>query len=100
MKKLTKKIILGLGLVAVLAIGADCADINIKACASCHGATFEKKALGKSKIVKDMNETAISEALIGYKNGSYGGSMASIMKGQVLKYDDKELEDAAVRIKQ
>jgi len=100
MKKVTKKIILGLGLAAILAIGADCSDINLRSCSSCHGTTFEKKALGKSKIVKDISATKISEDLIAYKKGTlnkYG--MGSVMKGQVAKYSDKELTEMSLKIK-
>jgi len=90
-----KKILSTLAMLSVLVVGADCADINTKACAGCHGVNFEKSALGKSKIVKDMNTTSISNALIGYKDGTYGGAMKGIMKGQVAKYSDKELQDFA-----
>ena len=98
MKRLTKKIVLALSLIGILGTGADCSEINLKSCAGCHGATFEKKALGKSKIVKDMNATAISEALIGYKNDK-GGPMKGIMKGQTVKYSDEELKEIAKEIK-
>jgi len=95
MKRLTKKMVLALSLIGILASGADCSEVNLKSCAGCHGANFEKKALGKSKVVKDMNATEISTALKGYKDGTYGGPMKGLMKGQVLKYSDKELEDAS-----
>jgi len=99
MKKLTTKLITALSLMGILAIGADCAEVNLGACAGCHGKTWNKKALNKSKIVSDMNTTDIVTALTGYKDGSYGGSMASIMKGQITKYTKEELESAALKIK-
>ncbi|MCK5535577.1 MAG: hypothetical protein KAI79_02055, partial [Bacteroidales bacterium] len=49
---------------------------------SCHGVDFEKKALGVSKIVKDMSELEIKAALYGYKNG-LGGSMKDLMIQEV-----------------
>ena len=68
------------------------AGVNAAACAACHGQSFEKHALGKSKIVKDMTHTQIATALKGYKTGSYGGAMKGLMKGQVGKYSDADLE--------
>jgi len=38
-------------------------------CVSCHGVDFELKALGVSKVVKNMSEQEIKAALDGYKNG-------------------------------
>ncbi|MEA3498825.1 MAG: hypothetical protein U9R16_07195 [Campylobacterota bacterium] len=51
-------------------------------CVSCHGVNFEKRALGVSKIVKDMSELEIKAALDGYKNG-IGGSMKDLMISEV-----------------
>ena len=52
-------------------------------CVSCHGVDFEKKALGVSKIVQDMSQKQIKDALDGYKNGTYGGSMKELMTQEV-----------------
>jgi cytochrome c-type protein NapB len=38
-------------------------------CVYCHGVDFEKKALGVSKVVKNMSEKEIKAALDGYKQG-------------------------------
>jgi len=51
-------------------------------CVACHGVDFEKKALGTSKIVKNMSEAEIKAALNGYKKG-LGGSMKDIMIKEV-----------------
>jgi len=51
-------------------------------CVSCHGVDFEKKALGVSKIVKNMSEAEIKASLDGYKKG-LGGSMKEIMLKEV-----------------
>jgi len=72
---------------------------KIKHCLACHGQSWEKRALGKSAIVKDMSKEHIVIALKGYKNGTYGGSMKGLMKGQISKYSDKELEAIAEAIK-
>jgi len=68
-------------------------------CKGCHGASFEKKAMGKSKIVKDMSKADIVTALKGYKDGSYGGTMKGIMKGQVASLSDADMEAIADEIK-
>jgi len=69
------------------------------ACKGCHGPNFEKKALGKSKVVKDLSKEDIIKALKGYKDGSYGGAMKGMMKGQVAKLDDAAIEAIAAEIK-
>jgi len=51
-------------------------------CVSCHGVDFEKKALGVSKVVKDMSEAEIKKALDGYKKG-LGGPAKDIMIKEV-----------------
>ena len=51
-------------------------------CVSCHGLDFEKKALGVSRVVKDMSEAEIKAALDGYKRGE-GGPMKELMIQEV-----------------
>jgi len=87
-----KKIVLGTLVLGVAAF----ASVNLAACKSCHGANFEKKALGKSKIVADMSKADVSAALIGYKNGTYGGPMKGVMKGQVAKYSEADLSSTGL----
>ena len=72
---------------------------KLKKCFSCHGKSWEKRALGKSMIVKDMSKENIYRALIGYKNGTYGGPMKRLMKGQLENYSAQELEAIAKTIK-
>jgi len=85
--------------IATLAlVTAASAAVNGKACAACHGANFEKHAMGKSKIVKDMTHAEIAKALKGYKAGTFGGPMKGIMKGQVGRYSDAELDAFAQTI--
>ena len=69
--------------------------VDTKVCAGCHGINFEKSAMGKSKIVKDLSKADIEKALKGYKDGSYGGAMKGIMKGQVAKLSDDDMKAIA-----
>ena len=73
-------------------------EINLNSCINCHGNNFEKKALGKSLIVRDMNETIIYEKLIGYKNNK-GGLMKGLMKVQIMKYNNEDLKEISIKIK-
>ncbi len=69
-------------------------------CIGCHGANFEKEAMGKSKVVKDMSKEEIVAALKGYKDGSYGGAMKGLMAGQVASLDGGAIEAMADEIKE
>ncbi|EDZ61366.1 periplasmic cytochrome c [Sulfurimonas gotlandica GD1] len=89
-----KKIVLALFVSTIALMGA----VEPKACAACHNADFKKSALGKSKIVSDLKHEEIATALKGYKAGTYGGVMKAVMKGQVAKYSDAELEAFAQTI--
>lgn len=88
-----KKIVLGTVITAGLLLAA-----NFGACASCHGAKAEKKALGKSAIIASWDEAKIIAALKGYKDGSYGGAMKGVMKGQVVRLSDADMTDLAKQI--
>ena len=94
MTKVIKVIALG-SLIASSSLYA----VSTAACAGCHGQSFEKKAMGKSKIVKDMSKEDIVKALKGYKDGSYGGAMKGIMKGQVASLSDADMSAIADAIK-
>ncbi|HIO95850.1 MAG TPA: cytochrome C [Campylobacterales bacterium] len=67
-------------------------------CKGCHGANFEKKAMNVSKIVNEMSKEDIVTAIKGYKDGSYGGAMKGIMKGQVASLDDAAITAIADEI--
>jgi len=69
------------------------------ACTGCHGKSFENKAMGKSKIVKDMSKDDIVKALKGYKDGSYGGAAKGMMTGQVAALSDADMVAIADSIK-
>lgn len=67
-------------------------------CAGCHGADASKPALGKSQIIKGWDADKISSALHGYKAGTYGGAMKSIMVGQVSKLSDDDIKTLSEHI--
>ncbi len=67
-------------------------------CVACHGANGEKVALGKSKIIKDMSKEDFIKAMKGYKDGTYGGAMKGVMKGQVATLSDADIEAIADKI--
>jgi len=73
--------------------------VNTAGCTGCHGKSFEKKAMGKSKVVKDLSKEDIVKALKGYKDGSYGGAMKGLMKGQVASLSDADIASIADSIK-
>ena len=60
-------------------------------CAGCHGRNAEKSALGKSKIIAGWKPSKMEYALYGYKNGTYGGSMKGLMKGQVADLSNYQI---------
>jgi cytochrome c-type protein NapB len=93
MKRTVKVLALG-SLLAASALYA----VNTGACTGCHGKQFEKKALGKSKVVKDMSNADIVAALKGYKDGSYGGPMKGMMTGQVAKLSNADIQAIADQI--
>ncbi|QOY55215.1 cytochrome C [Candidatus Sulfurimonas marisnigri] len=91
-----KKIVASI--VALTATTALMAGVNAGACQGCHGGDFSKAALGKSKIVSEMTHADIATALKGYKAGTYGAAMKGLMKGQVAKYSDADLDAFALTI--
>jgi cytochrome c553 len=66
-----------------------------KACAACHGANAQSKALGKSKVIKAWAPQKTIDALNGYLAGTYGGSLKGVMKGQVKKLNKDEIKAVA-----
>lgn len=69
----------------------DGAELFVK-CSGCHGKSAEKKALGKSQVIKEWDASKIANAIKGYKAGTYGGSMKALMKSQVDSLSDKEID--------
>jgi len=71
---------------------------SIKSCMGCHGQTFQKKALGHSDVVNLMKLEDIKTALRNYKNNPPDDSMATIMKSQVRKYNNEQLDLIAKKV--
>jgi len=90
-----KKVVVFLAVLGLSSVAM--ADAYSK-CAGCHGQTGEKKALGKSKVIKDLTKAEISAALHGYKAGTYGGAMKGLMKGQVAKLTEADITAIAEKI--
>lgn len=88
-----KKIVLGTMIAAASLMAASFAP-----CAACHGAAGEKAALGKSQIIAGWDAAKTEAALHGYKDGSYGGAMKGVMKGQVARLSDEDIKDLAAQI--
>ena len=68
---------------------------NSKGCTGCHGVEGEKKALGKSKIIKNMSKEEIVNALKGYNNGTYGGTFKGLMQMSSKKLTEKDMASIA-----
>ena len=86
----TVKTLVVAGAIIGTSVFADGATLY-KKCASCHGMNGEKVALGKSKVIANMSEAELNTAMNGYKDGSYGGPMKGLMKGQVAKLSSAEV---------
>lgn len=67
-------------------------------CVACHGQTGEKQALGKSKVIKDFTKEEIKVALNGYKDGTYGGAMKTVMQGQAKTLSEEDINLIAEKI--
>ncbi|MBD3824689.1 MAG: c-type cytochrome [Epsilonproteobacteria bacterium] len=89
-----KKIALAL-LFAGVSLMANEGEALFKKCASCHGQKAEKSALNKSQVIAGWDAAKIEAALKGYKDGTYGGAMKGLMKGQVASYDDAKIKAVA-----
>jgi len=54
--------------------------------------------MGVSKVVNTLTKDEIKKALHGYKDGTYGGSMKTIMKGQAGGLSDAQIEAIANKV--
>ncbi len=93
--KTINKVLLGLAVVGSLTAAMADGAALYKKCSACHGASGEKKALGKSAVIKGWEAQKTVASLKGYKDGTYGGPMKGLMKGQVTSLDDAQIEDIA-----
>ncbi|GAA8253960.1 cytochrome c [Helicobacter pylori] len=88
-----KKVIVALGVLAFAnVLMATDVKALVKGCAACHGVKFEKKALGKSKIVNMMSEKEIEEDLMAFKNGA---NKNPVMTVQAKKLSDEDIKALA-----
>ncbi|MCQ2848585.1 cytochrome c [Helicobacter pylori] len=88
-----KKVIMALGVLAFAnTLMATDVKALVKGCAACHGVKFEKKALGKSKIVNMMSEKEIEEDLMAFKNGA---NKNPVMTVQAKKLSDEDIKALA-----
>ncbi|MCQ2836445.1 cytochrome c [Helicobacter pylori] len=88
-----KKVIMALGVLAFAnTLMATDVKALVKGCAACHGVKFEKKALGKSKIVNMMSEKEIEEDLMAFKTGA---NKNPVMTAQAKKLSDEDIKALA-----
>ncbi|WQU99336.1 cytochrome c [Helicobacter pylori] len=88
-----KKVIVALGVLAFAnTLMATDVKTLVKGCAACHGVKFEKKALGKSKIVNMMSEAEIEKSLMDFKNGS---NKNPVMTAQAKKLSNEDIKALA-----
>lgn len=86
-----KKIALTVVALATLAL-AD-APVSYNTCKACHGLQGEKNTIAKDLIPSSLTKAEVEKALHGYKDGSYGGPMKGIMKGQVMRLTDADIKE-------
>lgn len=69
-----------------------------KKCSGCHGTDGSTQALGKSQVIKGWSSAKVEAALSGYRDGSYGGAMKALMKGQVTDLNEHDIKLVADHI--
>ncbi|GAA7775000.1 cytochrome c [Helicobacter pylori] len=88
-----KKVIMALGVLAFAnVLMATDVKALVKSCTACHGVKFEKKALGKSKIVNMMSEAEIEKELMDFKSGA---NKNPVMTAQAKKLSDEDIKALA-----
>ncbi len=81
---LFKKVVL---ILMLINIGLFASYISV--CQKCHGKNFEKRALGKSRIVKNLKKEEIKKRLLFFKTSN------SIMKSYASNLSKKQIEQIA-----
>ena len=92
-----KSLVLAGAILSSTTLLADGASIY-KSCTGCHGASGEKVALGKSKVISDMSEEELNISMNGYLDGTYGGAMKGLMKGQLAKLSKDDISAVSTYI--
>ncbi len=90
-----KKLVLAT--VALTAFAFADAPASYTACKACHGVKGETNVTtqNKSHIPAELTKDEIVKSLNGYKDGSYGGAMKALMKGQVARLTDADIQALA-----
>lgn len=88
-----KKVILIVAMTATLTQAF--ANPLYNSCKGCHGMKGEKVAMRKSKVISSMKSEDIVTALSGYKDGTYGGVLKAMMKGQAMRLTAKDIKALA-----
>lgn len=90
-----KKIVLAT--VALAAFAFADAPAAYTACKACHGVKGEVNTTTQSKsfVPGNLTKADIEKNLKGYKDGTYGGPMKAIMKGQAAKLSDADIKALA-----
>ncbi len=90
-----KKVVLAT--VALVGFAFADAPASYATCKACHGVKGETNITtqNKSHVPANLTKADIIKALNGYKDGSYGGPMKGLMKGQVAKLSDADIKALA-----
>ena len=66
-------------------------------CKGCHGQKADRKAMGKSKIIKGMSISTIEKDMYAYSSGKRKAMsyVVKMKKSFIKKYSKKELRDVA-----
>lgn len=90
-----KKVVLAT--VALVGFAFADAPASYATCKACHGVKGETNITtqNKSHVPANLAKADIVKALNGYKDGSYGGPMKALMKGQVAKLSDADIKALA-----
>jgi len=82
-----------------LLMGADEGkSVYYKKCVSCHGSNGEKKALGVSKALNTLDKEEITNALVGYTKGTYGGKYKKLKTGMARTLSEDDISAVTVYI--
>ena len=89
-----KKIVLGSILAAACVFAA--APASYSTCVACHGVKGEKAfAATPTMIPANLTKDEVAKALHGYKDGTYGGKMKGVMKGNAMRLTDAQITELA-----
>ena len=69
-----------------------------KKCSGCHGTNGQKKALGRSYIINQMDKERLLKSMQGYQNGTYGGVLKGLMRGRLRDLSSKQIDLLATYI--